>query len=303
MRVTTTKIIDIYSGTVLLSEGYEYSGTWDLLKGDQVAQQAEAQQSAFSAQLAQIFQAQYSQQSATLQYLQGKLEPIIDKGGVGYDDATLAAMRTSATDATSTAYQNAQKALQAKQFATQGRDIPAGAIGQEDEALLSAAAGNEASSQDTITLNNANLKAQTYWNAVNALSGNTAMFNPQSYAGASTSADNSVAGLSQAVTASAGPSFGSILGGVAGGALSGASGAGGLFSKICWLARASFGGWLDPRTIMVRHWLLTDFSTRWYGGPIMALYAKYGERMAQNPTLVRLTRPLFYMALDRAREA
>ena len=57
------------------------------------------------------------------------------------------------------------------------------------------------------------------WNAVKGEEGVAGMEDPEAMAGADNSAANSVAGLSQAVTASSGPTFGSILGGVVGAGL------------------------------------------------------------------------------------
>jgi hypothetical protein len=167
---------------------------------------------------------------------------------------------------------------------------------------LQAQAADKANAQNQITLQNENLKQQNYWAAINALSGNAAQVNPLGYSSASTGAANAVTGLSQANTAASGPTFGSILGGVAGGALSGAGQAGG-FGKLfgCWCAAATFGGWLDPRTIVVRQWLNTEFIRHWYGRLIMKTYLRFGERVSQSRFLLSLVKPMFFMALEQAR--
>jgi len=184
------------------SEWYEYSGPVALCKGDSTAKAAEQQQASFNAQLMSIFQQQFGKQSAIMDYLKGKMQPIIDAGGTGYSDDALAAMRASATDTLSNEYQNAQKALQTKEFADGGRDLPSGTSAQLDEALFNAEASDKAAAGNNITLANENLKQQNYWNAINVLSGVGAQFNPLGYASAATAGGNTVANLSQAYTAS-----------------------------------------------------------------------------------------------------
>jgi len=74
---------------------------------------------------------------------------------------------------------------------------------QQTAALLTAEAADKGNAQNTITLNDANLKNTNYWNAMNVLSGNVAsQFNPLGYANSATSGSNAVAGLSQAYTQS-----------------------------------------------------------------------------------------------------
>jgi hypothetical protein len=213
-------------------------------KGDQVAKQSEIlsqenmqQQMAFSKQLVDVFNKQYADQKGVLDYLKGKVQPMIDNPK-GYSPEALAAMRTSATDTTSAAYQNAQKALQASRFAAGGRDLPSGVDAQLNAALLQSEASDKAAQQNDITVRDENLKQGNMWNAINVLSGTAAQFNPQSYAGASTGASgaasgagNTTANLSQAYTASTQSQLMGVLGGVAGGAATAAFGGGGMFGK------------------------------------------------------------------------
>lgn len=229
-----TKIEYVWDGsgyTLVGISPVEYTGEFALLKGDSTAKAAEQQQAAFNSQLMSIFQQQFNKQSAVLDFLKGKLQPLIENP-TGYSPEALAAMRTQADDTLSNEYQHAQQALQNKEFTQGGRDLPSGVNDQIDAALLTAEAKDRANAQNTITLNDENLKQSNYWNALNVLSGNVAsQFNPLGYAGAATSGSNSVANLSQAVTASQGPGFGSILGGLAGG-IFGAAGSAGGFGKL-----------------------------------------------------------------------
>lgn len=226
MRVNTKVVIDMVTGEVLEHAWYEYSGPVAECKGDSTAQAAEQQQAAFSAQLANVFQKQFAQQSDVLNFLKGALEPQITNP-TGYSDQALAAMRTSATQNISSQYDNAQRALQNQNFINGSRDLPSGVQDMQMGALKQGEASDTASAQNTITLNNENLKQSNYWNAIGALSGGVAsQYNPLGYAGASTGAANSVAGLSEAYKNSQSSQLLGALGGVAGG------------------AGAAFGGWL-----------------------------------------------------------
>jgi hypothetical protein len=292
-----------------------------LCKGDETAKQTElmqqqnmAQQMAFNQQLIGIFNKQYADQKAVLDYLKGKFQPMIDNP-TGYSDSALAAMRTSATDQLSNQYQNARSALQDYEFQNGGRDLPSGVNSQLMASLLNSEASDKASTQNNITMADENLKQMNYWNAVNALQGNAAMLAPQSYAGAATSAadsavgaGNSVANLSQAYAQSKkgfwsnlGNAFGSALGSGLGGWL------GGMGTKIpgmCWVAAAVFGEDLITgiRVNLVRNYLINDFGKRWYGFPLVWLYAKTGKWVARQRVLVKMLKPVFELALRKAQE-
>lgn len=305
MRVITKAILDMNTMEWTSIESYDYEGPVALCKGDDTAKQNEQMQMQFNSQLMDIFSQQFAKQSQVLNFLKGKLQPMINNP-TGYSPAAMAALRTQATDNLSGQYQQAQRALQQKEFAQGGRELPSGVNAQLDAGLYAQEAADKANAQNTITLNNENLKQSNYWNAMNVLSGNVAQqFNPLGYAGAATSGSNAVANLSQAVTASNQSQLMGALGGIVGGAASSALGGGGAITKIlgCWIAAACFDGFDDPRTIMVRTYLNTEFIKHWYGRAVMSLYLRFGERIAKNRTLVRLLKPLFEYALKQARKA
>lgn len=222
------------------SESYIHNGAVALCKGDSTAKESEhlseenqQNQMDFNKSLMDIFQKQFAKNSDVLDYIKGKMQPMLDNP-TGYSAPALTAMRTSATDQISDQYQDAQRALNRKEFANGSEDLPSGVNEQLDAALLQSEASDKSTAQNSITMQDENLKQQNYWDAVNALSGVAAGYNPEGYAGATTSAANSAstaagttANLSQAVTASSGPTFGAILGGLAGGAISAAGNAGG----------------------------------------------------------------------------
>ena len=214
-----------------------------------------------------------------MDYLNSQLRPIVQGGGQGYTPAQLAAQRTGATDTNSEQYQNAQAQL--NNLATQqsgGSKLTgvAGATTEMNAALLNQEAQVQAASQNAITTNNANLQQSNYWNAINALNGVAAEQNPLGYSSAATSAANASSTASQANTAhiQATNSFGSVMGAL-GGAMSGAGTAiGGIYCHIF----ASFFGWDDLRTWVMRMWLTTE-APAWF----RKFYISHSERISKTP--------------------
>jgi hypothetical protein len=64
----------------------------------------------------------------------------------------------------------------------------------------------------------------------------------------------------------------------------------------CWIAAELFGGWDDPRTELVRTWLWSDFNKTRIGAALVALYMRFGERVA---AMIRKNKPMraFFSAL------
>lgn len=300
MRIITRAVLDIETNQWLTVESYEYNGAIALCKGDSVAKEEEQQTATFDQSLMQIFQSQYATQSSQLNFLSSQLEPAISEGGQGYTPQQLASMRTSATDTNSQEYQAAQQALQNQTSQASGGSKLTGVAGanvEADAALANQEAIQQSSSQNQITQANANLQQTNYWNSVNALNGVAAQENPLGYAGASSNAGGTVAGLGNTVT-NANQSqllgaLGGIVGGVATGAgtaIGGPGGAGSIGALFCWVA-ASFWGWNDFRTCTVRGWIGAS-APAWFRN----FYIKYGERIAATP-LRWLLRPLFEIIL------
>jgi hypothetical protein len=206
-----TLIIERY-----LTEGRTVAGG----KGDSDAKTAENNQTAFNQKLMKIFNAQYADQKGVLDYLKGKLQPMID-APQGYDPATLAAMKSNAIDQNATNYQNALKGVQANMA---GKGGPTGLPSGVEEQISGQLAGQEAATQTSdlqeIQVQDANLKQNNFWNAVNGENGVAAQLNPLGYAGQATSGSNAVAGLSEAYKSSKSSQLMGALGGIAGGALS-----------------------------------------------------------------------------------
>lgn len=80
--------------------------------------------------------------------------------------------------------------------------------------------------------------------------------------------------------------------------------ASGFPSLGCWIAAELYGGWDDPRTELVRAWLWTKFSKSRIGSAVMALYMRFGERVAamirNNGPLRAFFSVLFNQALKKA---
>ncbi|HWF03824.1 MAG TPA: hypothetical protein VHA06_09065 [Candidatus Angelobacter sp.] len=202
-QVTTSLTIDLAAfwetgtWTVTDRKFYEYSGTWMLAKGDSTVQASETQQADFNSQLMQMMQSQYGLQSSQLAFLNGILKPMVENPtGLGQKDLT--AMRTSASDTIAQQGANATQAVQAKEAAGgNGTGLPSGAQNQINAGIATATGVQQASAQNQITQYDASVKQQNFWNAVQGLSGNAAMLNPQSYAGLANQGEGSLAGLAQ----------------------------------------------------------------------------------------------------------
>lgn len=197
---------------------YNYSGVVFSFKGDSTAQAAEVSGAHFDELLMQTFQKQYGQQQGIINYLKQLMEPVTSKGGQGYSPADLAAQRTAAKDTIATEFKNAQAGVNAAAVRTGGADLPSSVSTLIESSLAPQQALAESQAENAITTANANLKQQNYWNAINVLNGQSAALNPLGYAELPISGGNTVANLSNSVTAAKGPSVGQILGGLVGGA-------------------------------------------------------------------------------------
>lgn len=71
----------------------------------------------------------------------------------------------------------------------------------------------------------------------------------------------------------------------------------------CWIAAELYGGWEDPRTILVRSWIFGKFRQRWYGELLCRAYLRWGEGIAEAIKVRRRLRASFQWLFDRALEA
>lgn len=74
--------------------------------------------------------------------------------------------------------------------------------------------------------------------------------------------------------------------------------------KFCWIAAELYGGWSDERVFMIREWLNEYFEFTRVGRYVVALYRRFGERLARLIRRYRWLRwpfqKLFDAALERA---
>jgi hypothetical protein len=205
--MTWTQTIERY-----LAEGRTVSGG----KGDDTLKAQEEAQANFTKTLMQSYKTQFGQQSAILSFLTKKLEPQIDNP-TGFSADTLASMRTGATESTARSYAQSEQALHNAEAARGGNGLPSGVDAQLEAENANAGAAQNVQSQQGITLANEQQKQQNYWNAVNALSGNAAQYNPTGYAGQATSGSSAVGDLGTAYKNSQSSQLLGALGGIAGG--------------------------------------------------------------------------------------
>ena len=83
----------------------------------------------------------------------------------------------------------------------------------------------------------------------------------------------------------------------AGGAASAGMAPGGALG--CWIAEAIYGT-DDARTHMIRAWLNGPFKQTAIGSIVMALYLRFGQRIAKHPRICLILKPLFEIALRKA---
>lgn len=301
-RVTTLITWSMLTGEVLEHNWYEYNGTWMLAKGDDNLKAGEESQLAFNEQLMQVFQAQYAKQSAQIDYLNGILKPMA-ANPQGMSAENLSAMRTSAADSIATQGANAKQAVAAAEAARGGgTGLPSGVEAQIDAGMAVNQAQQLSQANLGITQYNENIRQQNFWNAINGLSGNAAMMNPQSYAGEANQGTSALSGIGTAYYNSQQSGWlNAALGGL--GAAAGGWASGGFKTPGCWIAEAIYGA-EDLRTHVVREWLNTRFIEQPAGRVVMRFYLRFGERIAVKVRKYRilktLLRPLFDRALSQA---
>jgi hypothetical protein len=219
MRIYNKIVFDIATMGVIEADSLDYTGPIALCKGDNTASEEEQSQENFSQQLQNAFNTNNAAQQNQLNFLNNKMQASINNPQ-GYSAQTLASMRAQANDQVSAQDQNVQRAVNTSEATKGGADaLPSGVSSQIGAAIASQAAQAGNNAQQNITENNANLENSNYWNAVKGEEGVASAENPEGMAGEDNGAASTVGSLSNAVTQSDGPTFGSILGGVIGAGL------------------------------------------------------------------------------------
>jgi hypothetical protein len=80
----------------------------------------------------------------------------------------------------------------------------------------------------------------------------------------------------------------------------------GLGGAFCWVAAELYGGWDEPRTVLVRRWIETDLSRHATGRLLRAMYIRFGAKVAGHIRTHKLSRwimaAIFNRALSSARK-
>ena len=250
--------------------------------------------SAFETYLNQEEQ-QYSKQSSIYSTLTSELTSIFNKGAnqQGYSAAELNNLNAQATEGTAENYSSAAKSQNESLAAEGGGNEAITTGGQTQLKEQTAESSAQEQSKEETSISEANYE-QGYKEWENAESGLEAVAtgeNPTSYANAATSASESANSEADTI-ASEESSWESS-------AISAATAIGST-ALYCWIAAELWGGWEDPRTIRVRHWLSTEFRARWYGPFVLAVYARWGELAAKAIREKRWLRWIFNVIFEKA---
>jgi hypothetical protein len=203
----------------------------------------------------------------------------------------------------STAQQRGQLAQSFANSGATGNSTPTGFQADQMRQLGSSQADQQGQlysgligKQYTDTLNN-------FWNANNIASGNAATAGStatQSAGNSGTSSAQIYGTAGQPTPGALNSSIGAVgqVGAAAAGKGSKAAAAG------CWIAEAIYGV-DDPRTLLVREWLNSEFVKRPIGRAVMAVYLAIGKQVAwcvhRSSPLKACLQPLFERALRAAR--
>jgi hypothetical protein len=227
-----------------------------------------------SDQYTQIF----GQSQAITSALTSAFLPIIQAGPsqTGFAPSQETAMRTQNTENVSTDYAQAQRAT-AQILAARGGGntmLPSSVTSTILAQNANAAAAQRAQGENQITQANYQQGYQNWQTAAGVLGSTAQLINPNAYAGSATTAGGAAATSANQIAAANFAPWGAAagaLGAVGGGAL-----AGGYIPKPCWIAAELYGGWYEPRTVLIRKWLQENFTGHW----LMNLYLRYGESAA-----------------------
>jgi hypothetical protein len=213
----------------------------------------------------------------------------------GGQEQTLSNQQLSNTaDATA----NAAKADNQQLAQRTGQNAAIGvAAGEEEQQQAQRTLGGQESSATQNRIGNEAGYNETALNAGNQIVGEQNQL-------ANTEAGQAQGELGSEETAAQTPSFLDELGQ---GLIQGGEMAGGIATKAamgCWIAAELWGGWDNPRTILVRMWIFGPFRDSWIGRRLANLYIGFGEDVARwmktNRLLRWVMRKIFDAALEKA---
>lgn len=251
------------------------------------------EQQQFYQQLTNEYSTIFGENQGIIGALTSAYMPILQAGPSqqGYSAQELQALNTQNTEGVATDYAQAQKATAQQLAARGGGDtlLPSSVNANLMAQNTNAAAAQRAQGENQITQANWNQGYQNWQQAANVLGSTAGLINPNSYSssatGAGSAASTTANQIAQANFAPWGAAVGA-LGSVAGGF---ATGYGSQIAKGCWIAAELYGGWEDPRTILVRAWLWDNFREHW----LYRLYLRFGERVAGMVRRHKVARKFF----------
>ena len=289
-----------------------WTGPISLCKGATATQQQlQNEEANFYQTMTQDYNTTFGENQAIKQTLTSSLSPIVAAGPnqMGFNTAELNSLNSTALQGTGQGYASASQALKEQQAATGGGNsyLPSGVQSQQQAGLASAAANQESNQLLNIQQAGYTQGYNQYENAVGQLGGVASSDSATNYsnsanssAGAANSEANAVQQANQQMWNNISGVFSGAMG-AAGTALSG------YYKGNCWIAAEIFGGWKNPRTILVRKWLRTDFEQHWYGRLFNRWYSANGRKTAKriqsNRPLRWIFRKLFEYFLAQATKA
>ena len=200
--------------------------------------------------------------------------------------------------------QTAQNAVGSTMQNMQNRGMgaaPAGFEADQQRKAYNDEAANQGNMYENAAGNQQSQAEANYANANNMLnsdSGSTGSLSLQGNNAAAGNYSNLYGDASKQKQSTAGALL-SAGSGIAAGAAQGWAG------KPCWIAAELFGGWDDPRTILVRQWICGPLQETVVGRILVKLYIRFGESMAKriqtNKRLRRFFGMVFNEALAKAR--
>ena len=232
----------------------------------------------------------FGQNQAIIGSLTSQFTPILaaGPGQQGFSSQENTALNTQNTETVATDYAQAQKAT-AQILAARGGGntmLPSSVSSNLLAQNANAAAATRAEGANKITMANYAQGYQNWNTAANVLGSTASLINPNSYSSSASTAGSDAATSAHQIAQDNFAPWGAAvgaLGSVAGAALT------------CWIAAEIYGGWYDPRTILIRQWLTQNFAGHW----LLNLYIQYGERVARLVRKHRTVRWFFTRVFNR----
>lgn len=242
----------------------------------------------------------FGKNQGLLDTLTKSLSPTVQSGPnqYGFSPTEDAARRTQATEQFAAAGANATNSVRNSVAAQGGMNLPSGSEAAIESSLAQNEANQQANAQLNVTEQGYEAGRQNYFQSVSDLASAPGQLeNPATQAGSAAmgAAGQQMQGatdIANAQNAWMAPVAG-MIGAVGGAAL-------GKPPAPCWVAAEVFGGWYEPRTILVREYLTTIFTKSLFGHVVMALYTRFGPTWATWVRKSKLARGIATSLMSRA---